>query len=530
MPKVLLREIYAKSLGLIDEAHLEVGPGFTVITGETGTGKTLLLGALQLSLGLESAAARLGLRENTRAVSIFESDGHEIALRREVGTSGRLRSLLNGEPSSTDALRNLADSLIAIHGQHDSLSLKSRGEILRHIDRHGDIDAEPLRLIRERLRDLRARQSMSGGDASLRLREIEFVGFQIQEIDDAKLTDENELDRIIAELTRITALRDGQIQLMAVLRNLDDDTNNGLLDDFARTIERLPNDSTYDEARRMFDSALELAREATHELVSLSDPEAYDPSVFAELESRVGQLQSLVRKYGGSLPAVFAAWNNLVERRAKLMDDSRSAEEIDSEIEELERREEQCANDLLRRREESARHLSEAVSSQLSRVALANASLEYRVAGVDGSRAQIFFSANSGTRPGPLGALASGGELSRVLLALSLETSSDEVVAVFDEIDAGLGGQTAQQIGECLHELSQRQQVLAVTHLASVAARADTHFVVEKTDAQGQSSASIRLVTGDERVSEIARMLSGTESSESRALAVRLLGGADIRD
>jgi DNA repair protein RecN (Recombination protein N) len=157
-------------------------------------------------------------------------------------------------------------------------------------------------------------------------------------------------------------------------------------------------------------------------------------------------------------------------------------------------------------------------------VALANASLRFDVDGDDGSEAQILFTPNPGLPEGPLQALASGGELSRVLLALSLETAHEDVVAVFDEIDAGVGGQVAQQIGQCLKEVGQQQQVLAVTHLASVAAKADHHFVIEKTIRGASTSTSVRPVAGEERVLEIARMLAGDEiTDEAKALAHRLL-------
>jgi DNA repair protein RecN (Recombination protein N) len=155
---------------------------------------------------------------------------------------------------------------------------------------------------------------------------------------------------------------------------------------------------------------------------------------------------------------------------------------------------------------------------------LPNATLRFEVDGDDGADALILFSANPGLPEGPLSSLASGGELSRVLLALSLESSREDVVAVFDEIDAGLGGQVAQQIGQCLFELGSRQQVLAVTHLASVAARADHHFVVEKTTSAGLTSTVVRNVVGEQRVQEIARMLAGDDvSDEARALAAQLL-------
>jgi DNA repair protein RecN (Recombination protein N) len=164
------------------------------------------------------------------------------------------------------------------------------------------------------------------------------------------------------------------------------------------------------------------------------------------------------------------------------------------------------------------------VAAQLPRVALEHARLRFIVAGDDGSDAQILFTPNPGQPEGPLQALASGGELSRVLLALSLESAHEDIVAVFDEVDAGVGGQVAQQIGECLRELGERQQVLAVTHLASVAAKADHHFVIEKRISSDDVNTSVRAVRGEERVDEIARMLAGDEiTDESRALAQQLL-------
>jgi DNA repair protein RecN (Recombination protein N) len=197
---------------------------------------------------------------------------------------------------------------------------------------------------------------------------------------------------------------------------------------------------------------------------------------------------------------------------------------IDQEIRDFETREVDLARRARAEREVAAAKLTIAVSRQMSRVALANATLRFVVDGADGSDAQIWFTPNPGQPEGPLSALASGGELSRVLLALSLETVHRDVVAVFDEIDAGLGGQVAQQIGECLREVGRLQQVLAITHLASVAARADHHFVIEKTVEQGATSTLVREVTGDERVHEIARMLAGDAvTAESRALATQML-------
>ena len=265
-------------------------------------------------------------------------------------------------------------------------------------------------------------------------------------------------------------------------------------------------------------------RPATRCSARLSDPDAFDPVIMSELDERAAVLQQIARKYGGSLEAALETLDGL---RARL-DQQRAAEarlaNLDLEIAELATRERELARAARREREYAAVRLTEAVRAQLPRVALPSALLRFEVGGDDGSETQILFTPNPGLPEGPLQALASGGELSRVLLALSLETAHEDVVAVFDEIDTGVGGQVAQQIGQCLHEVGQQQQVLAVTHLASVAARADHHFVIEKTTSHGVTSTSLRVVTGDDRVNEIARMLAGEAiTDEAKALAQRLL-------
>ena len=197
---------------------------------------------------------------------------------------------------------------------------------------------------------------------------------------------------------------------------------------------------------------------------------------------------------------------------------------LDVRLEELRLQEAKFAALARRDREKASTALTRRVLAQLPRVALPHATLRFVVDGVDGSAAQILFTPNPGWPEGPLQALASGGELSRVLLALSLETAHDDVVAVFDEVDAGVGGQVAQQIGECLREVGDVQQVIVVTHLASVAAKAAHHFVIEKTIADTLTSTHVREVLGDERVREIARMLAGDQiTDEADALARRLL-------
>ena len=206
--------------------------------------------------------------------------------------------------------------------------------------------------------------------------------------------------------------------------------------------------------------------------------------------------------------------------------ESESLEHLDSQLVDCLALEEQLSVALLKVRREAAGRFSAAVQQQFSRVALMNATFEATCGGTDGSQVEFCFAPNPGHAAGPLHQIASGGELSRVLLAMSLVTVADDVVVIFDEIDAGVGGSVAQQIGECLQELSRAQQVIVVTHLASVAARADRHFVIEKMMTEGSTMTTVREVSGESRVSEIARMLAGeSELRESRALAERLLAG-----
>jgi DNA repair protein RecN (Recombination protein N) len=525
MPKSQLVELYAHGLGVIQEARLEFGSGFNVLTGETGAGKTLLLGALQLCLGADASLSREATAPDMRAAAVFSLDGdREVVLVREVTASGRLRSAIDGVPSSAEALRSFAQDLIVIHGQHESLTLRSRAEIVRIVDESGGVSTETLVATRHALSEARRLRDQLGGDVGARERELDFVEFQIGELEGAAIASAQELDVTLAELTRLTELRDGQVALVAVLEELDGDGDTSVLTQFARAINEVPSGEAYDGARELLRNALEMSREGVHELAALADPDAYDARLFQTLEDRATVLQQLARKYGGSLDAALTLLDELLRRRTTHHDATSRVVELDQEIGALEAEESALAKEARRAREEAAIALSASVARQLPRVALAHAKLRIEVDGDDGSVMQLLFTPNPGQPEGTLQSLASGGELSRILLALSLETSHEDVVTVFDEVDAGIGGQVAQQIGECLREVGQRQQVLAVTHLASVAAKADHHLVIEKSVRKNEVFTTVRVVDGDERVDEIARMLAGDSiTPESRSLARQML-------
>jgi DNA repair protein RecN (Recombination protein N) len=396
--------------------------------------------------------------------------------------------------------------------------------VLRILDASGGVSSEELDAVRRSLQQARGLRDGFGGDESQRVREMEFLEYQIGELEAVKIRSGVELAETLEELVRLGDLRDGQTTLAEVVEELDGDGDAAVLARLARAIERLPRGDSFEMTREALQSALAQARDSVHDLAALADPDAVDPAALSDLDERARALQQVARKYGGTLDAALSLLEELRLDRDRRADEVSRLAALDEEIGALEAEESERALVARRDREAAAARLTAAIAEQLPRVALPDASLRIDVDGVDGSDVQILFSANPGFAEGPLQALASGGELSRVLLALSLETVGDDVVAVFDEVDAGIGGQVAQQIGDCLRELGRRQQVLAVTHLASVAAKADHHFVIDKSVRRGVTTTTIRAVDGDERVLEIARMLAGDETTdESRALAQQLL-------
>lgn len=402
MPKVQLVELFAHGLGVIDDARLEFGPGFNVITGETGAGKTLLLGALGLCLGSDVSASRYALSTDTRAAALFVRDAdEEIVFSREATSSGRLRSSLNGALSSVEVLRALSEELIVIHGQHDSLNLRSRSETVRLIDQSGAVDTEELDSVRRGLREARQLRDDFGGDPTSRQRELEFLVFQLSELDAVAFTSANELNESLDELTRLTTLRDGQAALVDVLTLFDAESDEAVLTQFARALSRLPVGEAYETVRVSLSSALIQAGEALRELATLGDPEAFDSALMDQLEERARVLQQVARKYGGTIEAAIALGNELRAQYERMTDEEDRLNGLDEEIRVFEERERALSRRVRQERESAGTQLTNAVRAQLARVALSNASLRFVVDGDDGSDAEILFTPNPGLPEGP---------------------------------------------------------------------------------------------------------------------------------
>ncbi|WP_420447911.1 DNA repair protein RecN [Candidatus Palauibacter sp.] len=552
----MLRELRVRNFAVVEEATLEFGPGLSVLSGETGAGKSILVEALALLVGgrpsadmirAGSGAARVegrfeieglaGLGSLCEEAGIEQEDGWLI-LCRELRREGRHRAWINGSPSTTGRLREFGVRLLDLHGQHDHQRLLDRAWQRRLLDaygRHGPLAArtaaahEELRIVEAHLEDTR-RAAREGRERA------DYLRFKRDEIAGAGL-EPNEDEALEAEARRLSHSEE-LIELSGSLHHRLYEAEGSLVDQLGEFATRLDALVAIDREagpfRDLLEAALRNVEELGRSLAPYRDSIEHDPQRLDEIRVRQDLLYRLKRKYGDTLDDVIRAGE---EARREL----EAVRGADDEIERLEAGREAMstklaalASKLSKRRRASARALAEAVTAALPELGLLGGRLEVsldayeEIRAVGAEQVEFLVSLNPGFPPAPLRRVASGGEMSRLMLAL--ETALIEVddlpVLVFDEIDAGIGGEVAHRVAARLVRLSVAHQVLVVTHLAQIAARADAHYSVGKvTEAEGVRT-SVRVLTGGERVHEVARMLGGDPASRaSRAHAEELLAG-----
>jgi DNA repair protein RecN (Recombination protein N) len=520
MPRaVRLLTLQVRNLGVLKDVTVDVSDGLTVLTGETGAGKTLIVDALELARGSDMRLDS-SLMSSFSVSALFEEGEREISLGRELSESKRLKATIDGQITSAEALARAADHLFTIHGQRMSSRAGSRSWQRDVVDTFGDIEASELVNLRQQRQELLSVLGSTVDDPTLRERELELLAFQIQEFESLAIIGESELRTTVEELLELSALREatGAIVGASELLAIDD----GPVENIATMLSTLPTNDSLREIRQSITTAIDLLRDAGTALRAMIDVDASVDERLAVLEARVDELTRFARKYGGSLESAMRA----IEKARQRVDELRSSDESLARAREklaelsplLATAEAKVRSD----RQRAAQQFAATVTDVLPRVALPHARISVSVSGDDGSDIEFEYQPHRDAPAGPLAEMASGGELSRVMLALTLVSLADSAVAIFDEVDAGIGGSTAQSIGDCLSSLARHQQVIAVTHTASIAAKADSHWVVEKSS--DGVLASVRRVVGAEREREIARMLSGNpDSAESLALARQLL-------
>lgn len=531
----MLDHLRVANLGVLEDAAIDPSPGFTVITGETGAGKTLLLGGLRLILGGKPDPGAVGPYQDTAQVDgLFAVDEEEIGATRVVPRTGRSRAHLEGAIVSAATLGERLGSMVEIVGQHDQLSITRTSHLIDLID--GVLDAEGARARDDyltawsTLQDALQRQRQLGGDQIALARELDLTRHQANEISAAGLEAglDTQLEADVSRLRNVEEIREHLAETVRIADSMAEMA--GELVSRLRKAAGLAPDlaGLASEADGVAAALSELNRDSRDAAEGLEA----DPERLNEMEDRLTAIGDLKRKYGKTLEEVIAFGEDARGKADELESLLNDADRIDAEVSAAQGEVRDSASAFRSARLRTAGEVAARMQADLADLGLASAHIDLDVTEVEpgpsgGDRIRMRFASDSHLDPGDVGVVASGGELSRLVLALRLATRSTTTsTLVFDEVDTGIGGRTALAMGTKLAELAVSSQVLCVTHLPQVAAHADTHYVVDRPDGE---VARVRQVQADERVTEIARMLAGQpESAAGRTAAAELLEGAAV--
>ena len=572
----MLTELHITEFALIEELRIELGPGFTAITGETGAGKSIVIDALSAAVGdrvgadtvrtgaeqavveatFDASAALRALAAAAEAGTEADADG-TLILTRVISAAGRHRCRVNGRSVPLSVLREIGDRLVDIHGQHEHQALIRDENHLRFLDGYAGPELLSVREdyagVFAELSGAKAARDRLAAAARDRLREVDLLRFQAEEIRSAGLSpgEEEQLLAVRERLSNIERLREGAAEAHALLAGATEE-GLGAVDAVREALRRLQDLAALDRGLEEPTASLEATayqlEDAAGRLSDYLDGIEAEPNVLEETEQRLALISRLRRKYGDSVADVIRFGEEASERLAELDRADERLGELAAEIARLETEAGGLATQLSGLRAEAADRLGEALTAGLEDVGMEHGKLRVeltRAADADGlpdgegrrwlaaargiDQGRFLFSANPGEPLKPLAAIASGGELSRVMLLLKSVCSRGHEIptVVFDEIDAGIGGRATHAVGSKLAELSRRTQVLCVTHLPQIARLADHHFHVEKSTRNGRTRVTLEALDRGRRVAELARML-GAREGDKAALehATELLEGA----
>ncbi len=548
----MLQQLRINNVAVIDHAELELGPGLNVLTGETGAGKTIVLSALGLILGTRSSSDLIREGENEATVEALFSDlpaatrdalaaagcdaDEELVLKRVVTRGGRNRIYLNGSLSARSVLSNVGAGLIHIYGQHEQHTLLRTESHLGLLDAHGGLE-EKVAAMKRQFREFAAawkRVCELREKLADKTREEAFLRAQLEEIEDAGLDPEEEetlLHRreIFAHSEKLyQTCKEGELLLY--------EGDNAVAGELGRYIPRLRDmaeiDRTLAEAVTLLEGSAAQLDEATALIRQYSDRLHFDPGEMERIEERLAEIHRLKRKYRASVEEILALAETAREELAVLETGEEELPVLTRQFEAARDSAWKMAEELSRARKRAAKTLKSRMEREVRDIGLSHTTFEVRFHERDPARddppfvmggarigedgiddAEFYFSPNPGESVRPLARIASGGELSRLMLAIkSLVLSQSGIpTLLFDEVDAGIGGRVAEMVGKKLAAVAGAHQVLCVTHLAPIAALAESHYVVEKEVQAGRTFTTARKLDETERVRELARMLGGAE-------------------
>jgi DNA repair protein RecN (Recombination protein N) len=548
----MLTELRVRDLATIADVSLQLGPGLNVLTGETGAGKSMLVDALALLLGERAAGGSVrtgaskavvegafegldgGTRRRIEGLGLDVEDGH-LVVRREVSAEGRSRAWVNGSPTTASVLSELGALLVDLHGQHETQSLlhpEAQRDILDAFA-HAEGERAAVTEAHASVAALRAEVTALESRRDEVRRRADYLRHVVNEITTAKVIP-GEDEALQFEARRLSQAGTLVEQAQRVIDALEGEEGNalgalGLVNRALGTLEKVDPGTT--EWRELLDTAYtnlsELARLATEYAASVQE----DPDRLAGVERRRDLLFRLTGKYGSSLEAVLATRDEAAAE-LELLDTA------DTDLRALAARRAaaegalaQAAEALSLRRQEAADRVARAVNRLLPQLGLSGGKLSVVLTplpepGLHGRESvQLNVQLNQGLDARPLAKVASGGELSRLMLALKVVLVKHDAIAtlVFDEVDQGIGGEIGVQVGAALADVAQRHQVLVITHLPQIAARADSHLAVSKAARRGVATSDVQVLHGEDRINEIARMLGDAEGDAARRHAQAML-------
>jgi DNA repair protein RecN (Recombination protein N) len=553
----MLHEIHIQNYAVIDKLKVEFAPGLNLLSGETGSGKSILVDALGMALGGRASpeVIRTG-QERALVTVVFRTEGpppwsgwleecglaggadSEIILRREIQAGGKSRLLVNDQPVTLAAVKPLASLLVEMHGQNEHVALFAHDAQLDLLDQFAGVEGEL-----ERVRDLHARRRKLAAefdslsqDEQDRLRTIDLLSFQAQELEraavaageDARLEEEK---RLLSNLERIRAAAAGAFSELY-------EAEGAACSRLAAAIRQLEELRRYDSAIEPYLEPLAGARATLEDTASfLRDyfgKREANPQRLEEVEDRLALLDRLKRKYGKTLDEILAYGEKTRQELAKLEHADERRERVQRELAKVAEDYRQAAESLSTKRREAAGKLARLVREELAQLGMGKTRLEVHFERLPEARGgprgldevEFLISPNPGEDLRPLEKIASGGEISRLMLALKTVVGTKQPGAgparrvtrtfIFDEVDSGIGGRVAESVGQRLKRLAREGQVLCVTHLAQIACFADRHYYVEKFERAGRTLTTVtHLASEQERVRELARMLSGSQITEA---------------
>ena len=549
---VVLNLLRIKNLALVEELEWQIGAGFIAVTGETGAGKSIIIGALQLLLGerADKSLIRTGADSCTVEAVFFgddlqklnpqlveagvEASDRELILKRSFSVSSANRQFINGSPTTLSILKQLGDVLVDLHGPHDHQSLLSPEKQLELLDSfaRGEGHLDEYRKYYRQLQALMAEHTALNTAETAREQELDLLRHQISEIESAKLVAGEEEE--IETRYKLASNSKRLIELASAVANKLFEAEDAVLSQLGETqrllreLEKIDNSVAPLSAAHAA-SVVELS-EIARSLSDYAEKLDLDPEQLAALEQRVSLFETLKRKYGGSIAEVIAFGERAAERMRKIEGRETELERLAKEIERVRAQMNRAGESLRKLRIKTAPKLSGTIRDNLVDLGFRQSEFEAKLSALEEPRpngfdsVELLFSPNPGEPLKPLRAIASSGEISRLMLAIKSAVAEHDAIPllVFDEIDTNVGGEIAHAVGAKMRTLGRDHQVICITHLPQVAAAATSQFVVTKDVARGRTYSKLHEVTAKAREEEIARMLGGKTDSALK-LAASLL-------